>query len=755
MSISQLVKTSLVAIMVIVGSAKANPPTVKPPVVPHSAPASKTALTSLVLKEYETKPKHSFVKDYYGIDPTDSNAMVGGILKLHTNEDPHFLSMICTHFHQTAGSVFTFKVKLGRLAKLVKHPSVEYVALARMADPLLQKSRQDAGADKVHAGLGLPMPFTGKGVIAGIVDIGIDYTCPAFRNDTGDSLRIVKAWSQVRKRGRKPVDFGYGVEFESEQEILQAQEDSTFSGSHGTVTTSAFAASGYGSDGKYTGFAPGTKMILVSSSREDNSLLDGTKYIFDEAKKMGKRAVVNLSWGGSLGPHDGTTLFDQAIDSLVGAGNVLVGAAGNSADDTVHIKHTSSATLATTSTFFQQPENNSRFAVADWWGRANTSFSVQVMAIDKATGNVTKTSSNYSTAVNQGEFGFYFIFGTDTSIIYVINTARDLYNNRPNSLVAFLHDHEKTNHHLAVKISSRNNEVHGWAVQNAWFSKRLNGVDLPGFAAGDFEYTINEIGGVSKSIITSGSHLSQTKFKNFFGPDYYFSGDSGKVARFSSKGPTLDGRTKPDLTSPGSIITAANSFDLSVKPSGGEESSIVEGGSFTEGGKTWYWFGAEATSMAAPLTAGAAALLLQVNPTLSPQQVKEILIKNTTVDNFTGIIPTGGSNQWGWGKLNVYKAISAALGTVTSNESEVAGNSRFWYNNPVSETLTLCLAEQSSGLPQLQLYDLMGRTIKSGILPIATEGKFHFYDLSMLLPGQYVARVTLSNANKVFKLQKE
>ena len=88
------------------------------------------------------------------------------------------------------------------------------------------------------------------------------------------------------------------------------------------------------------------------------------------------------------------------------------------------------------------------------------------------------------------------------------------------------------------------------------------------------------------------------------------------VADFSSRGPTLDGVTKPDLVAPGVNVVslrAPRSFVDKVNAS------------YRVG--EWY-FRLSGTSMAAPLVAGICAQLLQLNPELTPEQIKEILIRN-------------------------------------------------------------------------------------------------------------------------------
>ena len=108
-------------------------------------------------------------------------------------------------------------------------------------------------------------------------------------------------------------------------------------------------------------------------------------------------------------------------------------------------------------------------------------------------------------------------------------------------------------------------------------------------------------------------------------------GNKGAVASFSSQGPTDDGRVKPDITAPGVYIMApeANTVDGYIEYSG--------------------------TSMASPHVAGAAALLLQADPTLDPAEVKYILTRTTQVDYYSG----NPDNVEGYGYISVANAVES------------------------------------------------------------------------------------------------
>lgn len=113
---------------------------------------------------------------------------------------------------------------------------------------------------------------------------------------------------------------------------------------------------------------------------------------------------------------------------------------------------------------------------------------------------------------------------------------------------------------------------------------------------------------------------------------------SDQVANFSSRGPTSDGRIKPDVCFPGASIVAC-------RASGTTMGTPID---------AWYT-NASGTSMATPHATGTCALLLQAKPGLSPQQIKEILM-NTAKD--LGL----DANTQGKGRAQVFAAYQSALG---------------------------------------------------------------------------------------------
>ena len=111
-----------------------------------------------------------------------------------------------------------------------------------------------------------------------------------------------------------------------------------------------------------------------------------------------------------------------------------------------------------------------------------------------------------------------------------------------------------------VATSDAGTSIHMW--NNATEGYFLNG-GKRGWTEGDTDYTVGELGGVSDNVISVGSYNTKMDYTTLGGDVYGINtalvGNKGALSLFSSHGPTLDGRTKPDVTAPGCLLISATS----------------------------------------------------------------------------------------------------------------------------------------------------------------------------------------------------
>ena len=193
--------------------------------------------------------------------------------------------------------------------------------------------------------------LTGEGILVGIVDSGVDYFHPDFRNEDG-STRILRLWDQS-VAGNPPKGYVSGTEYTKEEidEALALGEtegrrlvpSGDFSG-HGTAVLGIAAGNGRASDGVNRGVAYRSDLLVVKmgNPRENSfprttELMEGIDYLIRQAVKMRKPIVINVSFGNNYGSHRGDSLLENYIDTVAAMGRtVIVTGTGNNGSQPWH-----------------------------------------------------------------------------------------------------------------------------------------------------------------------------------------------------------------------------------------------------------------------------------------------------------------------------------------------------------------------------------------------------------------------------------
>jgi serine protease AprX len=198
---------------------------------------------------------------------------------------------------------------------------------------------------------------------------------------------------------------------------------------------------------------------------------------------------------------------------------------------------------------------------------------------------------------------------------------------------------------------------------------------------------------------------------------------SGSRSSFSSVGPTVDGRIKPDLMAMGSSdYHACNSYNSCYSTGSG-------------------------TSYSCPLLAGASALLLEADPNLTPMQLSAIL-KNTASQS------TNPDNLYGWGIIDTYAALQSIV-TNTDDNNKVPEDFYVLQNfpNPFNPSTKIRFSVPERSHIKLVLYDLLGREIdvlfNEEMNPGTKELEFNG---SGLASGMYLVRMVADNYQKTLKI---
>jgi minor extracellular serine protease Vpr len=621
-----------------------------------------------------------------------------------------------------AGNVWTMQIPVDKVSQFTQLAGLSYVQLDEPVFPAMDSVRRLTRVDSVHAGLGgLPMPYSGEGVVVGVIDAGFDYRHPSLFDTSGAHYRVMKIWEQ-KKAGVPPSGFSYGNEITDTLDMWAAQTDLIMS--HGAHVTGIAAGSGVGSDSgtsNFRGIAYASDLVLVGIKPDPSNwtttgmsdIIDGMNYIYTYAASVGKPAVVNLSWGGCIGPHDGLSLFGQACDNLTGEGKLFVCSAGNNGDQAIHLQKIFTATDTAVHTVVQfDAALGEKRTWVDIWGDSSQSMCIKLSLY---TG--TNLTDEGSYICLDGQLHQVYLIGTNgissDTMFATVTTAASEFNGKPR---IFLEIYSKVTQKVLISLKGNEGIVNMWTG----FVKDTRGyygnfakAGLSFATAGDKNMTIGDMAS-TRSAIAVAAYSSKTIFTNVDGgvEDYGLYAAKDAIAPFSSLGPAADGRVKPDIAGPGLIVgSAVSSYDPEFQTAGASYTSVVRIWPDPVDLNNYSYAMLMGTSMSSPAVSGVTALMLQANPGLTPAQAIKSMAETAILDGFTGSLPAEGNNTWGHGKINAMGAIKRATTFLgTGDHPGYSGSSSFYlFPNPASDLVTIGYKTRKAGVMVCEVYDAVGR----------------------------------------------
>lgn len=517
-------------------------------------------------------------------------------------------------------------------------------------------------ANVAHRDYGL----TGRGVVVGIVDTGLDLRHADLRRADGTS-RI--AWLLDMSHGptgRYPaLEEEYGCSNAKTPCAIYAGPDldellsNSITGDepsdnygHGTHVTSLAAGNGLSSPTpKYVGMAPDATIVAVRATRDgggfidDSDILSAVKFIFHIADDaLQQPAVVNLSLGGDFGAHDGTANLERALAAFVGPnqpGHSIVVAAGNSG-------------VLYHSDRLQYPNPLGIHTVA----HVVPESSVRVPLLIGESAEPKLPSQLYIWIASRPGDRLRVGFDTDKGPLIApvdvgpLRTATysdDEYTVQIQNGVTESDDPEAIDHSGAAVL------IEGPFPETTVFALRLEGHGTatiwlqPG---GGIEPSVNGLGALvpgaqregticvpatSEELIAVGASLNHLTWKDINGinqlPSKYLVSRfrQNEVLVFSAAGPTAVDLLKPDLVAPGGWVAGAMSRLADPRSQIGQDTMF-------KGTETDCYSASEeclvvdethalstGTSMASPIVAGAVALILERYPTLTQPEILQAL----------------------------------------------------------------------------------------------------------------------------------
>jgi subtilisin family serine protease len=511
----------------------------------------------------------------------------------------------------TGHAVLVARLPPDALADLDKQPEILRAETPRPMLPRLDQARGSAtGLDRAL----VSAPLTGQGVMLGIVDSGADWRHDDFRHADGSTRLELFGFARQAE----------GTTVSTFSEFDTATIDAALNGTgqvpdgdpngHGTHCLSIAAGNGRASSGEFRGVAPATALAAVRSEPLlDEHIIWGIRRIF--ALAGSRPAVVSLSLGGHWGPHDGTSAIENVIGKESGPGRIIVAAAGNEGDEGIHWQ---GELVGGQDLVVPVRVVDTDLQVIDAWIPRGDAVDVQIETQDGA---------RFDPSANRRET----VFGA-----FLADWRIDSINGDLNLTLIILNGVLNTRWFVRFAPQTiRQGIVHAWAITPN--PRTSANIFIDGGGTG---FTVG-MPGTEERAITVASFVSRNSFETASGTFSTPGLQVGGRSPFSSHGPTRIGVLKPDIAAPGQYVTAALAADSEM---------MTDPRFVPRHHPSGRYISIQGTSMATPFVAGTVALMLEREPSLTPEEVQQRLRITARRDDPTGRVWNIG---FGWGKLDV------------------------------------------------------------------------------------------------------
>lgn len=608
---------------------------------------------------------------------------------------------------------------------------------------------------EVHQGIGgLSSGLTGKDVIIGVVDQGLDWTHPDFVNEDG-STRVLRYWDQtISSGGTIAQPYNYGIVWNSDQINNGTCFSTESSSAHGT-TVAGMAVGNGRANGTNKGFAPEADIIIVESNFSlpnwTLTVADACDYIFKVADTLGKPAVVNLSLGTYLGSHDGNDPAAEYMESLMDEkpGRIIVCAAGNSgAEPNYHVRGIVDADTSFV-WILNNPSSSAAFGANHiyfdlWADIPDADFNFSYGAdLPSPTYGFRGASTFHPALSSIGTPLLDTIYNQSGDRIATIETYTELVDGNFH-MEAYFSNVDSTTYNFRF-MTTGNGSYDLWSATFMGLNKLVTSIpsasvipEIIHYHRPDSLQSIVSSWNCSEKVVSVGQVKNRTHHINRNG--IVVNGDARPVGALnpsSSKGPNRHNLIKPDVVASGDMTLTAGPLWLLNNPA---NNSVIDSGGWhvRNGG----------TSMASPIVAGIAALFLEKCGKATNITFKNDLIATSFGDGNTGTLPNllyghGNPHALNLLLLNEYSAqivgssgicSESVLGLFSSEQLSTA----FWSNG--SEGLNNTIS--SPGQYSAEVYNSKGCKTQTDPFEVAQ------YDFLPILPiiqsGNTLATLSLT-----------
>ncbi len=558
------------------------------------------------------------------------------------------------NFKYSAGDIAVVELPGNKMMDLAKDKSIIRIeAYTPHIKPLNDTMLVNCNVIPVHNGQWpLTQSYDGSGVVIGYIDTGIDFTHPDFKDSLGKS-RIKFLWDQnLTAASNTPLPFNYGQEW-SNTDIDNGLATGHHDSGHGTNVAGIGSGNGL-ANGHYKGVAPKSDIIMVAlnfNSTSPTIIADAANYIYSKAQALGKPCVINASIGDYMGSHDGMDLQAQLINNMINQqnGRSFVAAAGNSGHVPFHLGYTVSSD--TNFTLFSYSSSSLYIQIfADTSNFKNVHFAIGADKMSPSHSFRGKTA--FSTIIDHLGFLKNDTLYKNGHRLGIIQSYGDLIGGSYSMEFNIISDSTSYNWRLITTGSGKFDLWNFNVVNNPPSNSTMP--DSIFYKHPDKSQTIVSSFQCLDNVITVGNYTNRSSWINYNNVLYV---DPSKIPGLlwiaSSRGPTRDGRIKPDIAAPGDYIMSCSVLSNLPGSAINAPNFYDPGGFHTTG---------TGTSAASPIIAGIAGLYLQENPTATATNIKQAIINCAKSDQFTGTnLP---DNSFGYGKPNAFGALTNCSNSV-------------------------------------------------------------------------------------------
>lgn len=701
----------------------------------------------------------------------------------------------------TFDKLVTANIPLKALEQVAALKNVTKVSVATMFKKETYYGREATNVDDVlnytadAQAAGLLQAYDGTGVVIGIIDTGIQFDHQMFKDSNGNT-RIKKA-IVYDASSEQLVEYNT----QSAIEALTYDTNSTYHGSHTSSIAggSNFSFTGYYYDNSTSGYASGTRvyggmapnadLVLCGLAGElsDANIASCIQKISQYADQVGKPCVISISLGSQAGPHDGTGYLTNICQQYMsGPGKVIVKAAGNDGDEQIYLyKNATKASPAQSLldvTYYDGSTSgnytlNNYFLYGQALSYARTpgvELAAKFYVVDISTNTVVWVSDEMTSdtqwSVNSGEtdpdatynadLAQYFSSAGDGGgyLCAFFDTDPESGKNYIYTNVFYLAAEDYTSsgttvtgkYKIGISYYPKNNgvtcDIDSWGLNYTYFgngSASYNGTTYT-FDAGNSLCSISD-DGTNPYVIPIGSYCSMKSWAASNGSGYTINnGDLSDIAPssgYQAPGYGPLGTKLPWITAPGQMIVAAFNRGW-VENNSSSVYLLYQYNSTNPLGV------ASGTSMASPCAGGIVALWLQADPTLTIDDVKNVMKSTAISDSYTS---GTNANMFGNGKIDALNGIKYILNT---DPSIYANPTQVTFNEEEAGTYTKTInitAQNLTGNITATLNDANGiysidQTSISATSAQTTDGVTLTITYAPTTEGTTSATITLSSA---------